>query len=41
MFFFGIFILSGYNSLPGKTYYLDPADDMINNSVTNAMRHGR
>lgn len=39
--FFGILILSGYNKLPGKTFYWDSGDDVGNKFVKDAMRRDR
>lgn len=39
--FFGILILSGYNKLPGKTFYWDSGTDVGNKFVSDAMRRDR
>lgn len=39
--FFGILILSGYNKLPGKTFYWDSGDDVGNKFVKDSMRRDR
>lgn len=39
--FFGILILSGYNKLPGKTFYWDSGEDVGNTFVQNSMRRDR
>lgn len=39
--FFGILVLSGYNKLPGKTFYWDGGIDVGNQFVKNAMRRDR
>ncbi|POS81714.1 hypothetical protein EPUL_006555, partial [Erysiphe pulchra] len=38
---FAIFVLSGYNSLPGRRFYWDSQSDMHNALVCNAMRRNR
>ncbi|KAG4075382.1 hypothetical protein HA402_009535 [Bradysia odoriphaga] len=39
--FFGILILSGYNKLPGKTFYWDNGADVGNEFVKSSMRRDR
>ncbi|XP_039286653.1 piggyBac transposable element-derived protein 3 isoform X1 [Nilaparvata lugens] len=39
--FFGILIISGYNSLPGKRYYWETSDDVRNHLICKSMRRNR